>query len=66
MTDESINSYYGQPDLSANILAALQRAGKDLNALTRNDLAPSEEVHLRGRGTGIDAELQAGSIWLCT
>ena len=49
MYAESINRYYGQPNLSANILAALQRAGKDINALTRNDLAPFEEFHLRGR-----------------
>ena len=60
MTAESINRYYGQPDLSANILAALQRAGKDLNALTRNDLAPFEEFHLRGRAATMELANLAG------
>ena len=57
---ESINSYYGQPDLSANIFAALQRAGKDLNALTRDDLAPFEEFHLRGRAATMELAGAAG------
>ncbi len=60
MYAESINSYYGQPDLSANILAALQRAGKDLNALTREDLAPFEEFHLRGRPATMELASAAG------
>ena len=60
MTEESINRYYGQPDLSANILAALQRAGKDLDALTRNDLAPFEEFHLRGRAATMELATAAG------
>ena len=57
---ESINKYYGQPDLSANIFAALQRAGKDLNALTRNDLAPFDEFHLRGRAATMELASAAG------
>ena len=57
---ESINGYYGQPDLSGKILAALQRAGKDLNALTRNDLAPFEEFHLRGRAATMELANAAG------
>ena len=60
MYDDSINSYYGQPNLSANILAALQRAGKDLNALTRNDLVPFEEFHLRGRAATMELASAAG------
>ena len=60
MYDDSINSYYGQPDLSANIIAALRRAGKDLNALTREDLAPFEEFHLRGRAATMELARAAG------
>ena len=60
MNAESINSYYGQPDLSATILAALQRAGKDLNALTRDDLAPFEEFHVRGRAATMELASAAG------
>ena len=60
MNAESINSYYGQPDLSANILAALERAGKDLNALTREDFAPFEEFHVRGRAATMDLANAAG------
>ena len=51
---KAINRYYGQPDLSANILDALQRAGKDLNALTRDDLAPFDEFHIRGRAATME------------
>lgn len=45
----SINSQYGQPNLAAELLAALQRIGKDPAALARDDIAPFEEIHLRGR-----------------
>lgn len=49
-----------QPDLSANIFAAMQRAGKDLNTLTPNDLAPFEEFHLRGRAAAMGLASAAG------
>ena len=35
----AINQHYGQAELCAKILAALRAAGKDLDALTRDDLA---------------------------
>jgi SAM-dependent methyltransferase len=47
--DTAINQHYGQDDLGANILAALARAGKDVNALTRDDLALFDELHTGGR-----------------
>src|SRR5689334_8789219 len=34
---QNINQHYAANDLSARILAALQNAGKDINALTRDD-----------------------------
>lgn len=47
--EASINRQYGQPDLGTKLLTALQAAGKDIDALTRDDLAPFEENHMRGR-----------------
>lgn len=48
---QSINKYYGPTDISARILERLQKAGKDLRALTRDDLAPFDEFHSGGRGS---------------
>jgi SAM-dependent methyltransferase len=44
-----INQHYGQAELSAKILRALQEAGKDPAALTRDDLASCDELHDGGR-----------------
>ena len=46
---EAINRHYGDDDISSRILAALQDAGKDINSLTRDDLA-FDEFHTGGRG----------------
>ena len=46
---QSVDRYYGQPGLGTTILAALERAGKDSERLTRDDLAPFEEFHIGGR-----------------
>ena len=45
----AINQLYGQAELSAKILTALREAGKDLDALTRDDLASFDEQHDGGR-----------------
>ena len=45
----AINNQYGQADLSTKILNTLQRAGKDLDALTLNDLTPFDQLHAGGR-----------------
>src|SRR5919197_4490873 len=45
----AINQLYGQAGLSAKILTALHEAGKDLDALTRDDLASFDEQHDGGR-----------------
>ena len=59
-----INSHYGQTDVSTRILTALQEAGINIEALTRDDLAPFEELHLAGRNATRElaqrAELRAG------
>ena len=61
---ETINSHYGQSNLSAKILAALQEAGKDIDALTREDLAAFDEYH----GGGLEATRSSGPKWasLCS
>jgi MPBQ/MSBQ methyltransferase len=38
------------PDLGARILACLQAAGKDLDRLTLDDLAPVDQFHTGGKG----------------
>jgi SAM-dependent methyltransferase len=45
----AINQLYGQAELGAKILAALREAGKDLETLTRDDLASCDEQHGGGR-----------------
>jgi|GEM_PF-4444054 len=47
--NEGIQQHYTRPDLGNIILAALEQAGKDLNKLTPEDLAPIDEFHIRGR-----------------
>jgi hypothetical protein len=45
----AINEHYGQVELGAKILTALRAAGKDLDALTREDLTSFDEQHDGGR-----------------
>jgi ubiquinone/menaquinone biosynthesis C-methylase UbiE len=45
----AINQHYGQAELSTKILTALRAAGKDLEALTRDDLGSFDELHDGGR-----------------
>lgn len=45
----AINDQYGQPGLSARILSTLRAAGKDVDALTLDDLAPFDQLHAGGR-----------------
>ena len=46
---QAINNHYNQINLGVNIFTALKRAGKDIKALTRDDIAPFDEFHIRGR-----------------
>jgi ubiquinone/menaquinone biosynthesis C-methylase UbiE len=46
---EDIQQHYARFDLGAAILAALARAGKDVDNLGPEDLAPIDEFHIRGR-----------------
>ena len=44
----ALNDHYGAADLGDEILDALDAAGKDIDALTRADIASIDEFHIRG------------------
>ena len=44
-----VDRHYGFGDIMEKILIGLQQAGKDINALSVDDLAPIDEFHTRGR-----------------
>jgi len=45
MTDNPVETHYTRDDLGEAILAALRAAGKDIDHLTPDDLAPVDEFH---------------------
>jgi SAM-dependent methyltransferase len=47
--NEAVQTHYTRADLGDLILAALEKAGKDVNRLTPEDLAPIDQFHIRGR-----------------
>jgi len=56
--DGEIARHYARDDLAASILGALAAAGRDMDRLTVEDLAPVDEFHVRGRPA--TAELAGG------
>jgi SAM-dependent methyltransferase len=50
----SVQAHYTRSGLGDLILAALEKAGKDLNRLTPEDLAPIDEFHIRGRSATLE------------
>src|SRR5258708_19631081 len=50
----AVESHYARSDLGPAILSALQAAGKDIDHLTPDDLAPVDEFHTRGRAATVD------------
>jgi len=48
-TDSRVEEHYAHRDLAAAIFEALAAAGKDVNNLTLQDLAPVDEFHVRGQ-----------------
>ena len=56
MTDihERVARHYGHAGIAEAILAALATAGKDVERLTPDDLAPIDEFHTRGRAATLD------------
>jgi len=50
----SVQAHYTRSGLGDLILAALEKAGKDLSRLTPEDLAPIDEFHIRGRAATLE------------
>ena len=47
--NEDIQRHYARSHLGTAVLAALEDAGKDVNHLKPEDLAPIDEFHIPGR-----------------
>jgi ubiquinone/menaquinone biosynthesis C-methylase UbiE len=60
MPNNNIEQHYTRQDLGNVILAALENAGKDVNNLKAEDLAPIDEFHVRGRKATIELARDAG------
>ena len=58
--NEAIKTHYTRSDVGGVILAALEKAGKDVNRLTPDDLAPVDEFHIRGRTATLELARAAG------
>jgi ubiquinone/menaquinone biosynthesis C-methylase UbiE len=58
--NEAIESHYTRADLGDVILAALEKAGKDVNRLTPEELAPIDQFHIRGRTATLELARAAG------
>jgi SAM-dependent methyltransferase len=58
--EEAVNEHYGMKGLGARILDALENAGKDVDTLTLDDLAPIEEFHIGGRRPTLELGRLAG------
>ena len=52
--NETVQAHYTRSGLGGHILTALEQAGKDLNRLTPEDLAPIDEFHIRGRAATLE------------
>ena len=60
-TNEDIRRHYEHGGLLERILAGLEAAGKDLDTLTHEDLAPADEFHSQGR-TATRALAELGQV----
>jgi ubiquinone/menaquinone biosynthesis C-methylase UbiE len=58
--NQNIQQHYARRDLGNLILAALEKAGKDINRLAPEDLAPVDEFHIRGRVATLELARAAG------
>ncbi len=56
----AIAAHDTRPDLLGAILAAVQAAGKEPDALAPEDLAPVDEFHIRGREATLELARDAG------
>jgi len=58
--NEAIQTHYARAELGDVILAALEEAGKDVNRLTPEDLAPIDQFHIRERMATLELARAAG------
>jgi len=58
--ERSVNDHYGCGDLGRRILEALRVTGKDPNALTVDDLAPVDHLHVHGKEATLELARLAG------
>ncbi|HKJ59046.1 MAG TPA: methyltransferase domain-containing protein [Halobacteriales archaeon] len=58
--ERELNDHYGVANLGDDILEELDHAGKDVDALTRDDIASFDEFHIRGREATRDLANLAG------
>lgn len=56
----SVGAHYGRAGLGDAILAALRGAGKDVDHLTIDDLAPLDQFHTRGKEATLELARLAG------
>ena len=56
--DDHIQGHYSRQGLGEAILAALAAAGKDINHLKLEDLAPVDQFHIRGKEATIELAAQ--------
>ncbi len=52
--ERDVETHYTRGDLGAAVLDALQQAGKDIDNLALEDLAPIDEFHVRGRAATME------------
>ena len=52
--NEAIQTHYTRADLGDVMLAALERAGKDVHRLSPEELAPIDQFHIRGRAATLE------------
>ena len=58
LRDDTITKHYTMQDLAEAIFTGLKQAGKDLNNLKQEDLAPVDEFHIRGREATVELAQQ--------
>jgi SAM-dependent methyltransferase len=58
--ERRVAEHYTRSDLASTILGPLQAAGKDVDRLSLEDLAPVDEFHVRGRAATVELAGQLG------
>jgi hypothetical protein len=56
---QSVETHYSRGDILNSILRALREMGKDIAKLIPSDLAPVDELHIRGREATIELASRA-------